>query len=556
MINELFVGKIFDVKKLFFSEDDEIKILKNLYFALTEYQNIEGEYTSTINRIYELIKSNNNNNNFFINSLNSKINDYFKIKLNHHLELYNELQNEICPSFGKLLLNEELNFENKKMEYINILNEYKLNKTNLYDKKEEYNKIGIDYLNQLLEKCKFLVNNKKIQISDKKFIDKLNEFHEKNIKNSSQESTRQYINAINDYNSSAENLIFSSKESFNHFKEIREKYMKEFIILITKFINKEKINSELTNSINELDTLINNFEVEKDLNEFLQNHLNYIDKPIKEDFTTFFSSSTEYFNFNELKNEFNEGSQLIPIIKNYISKEFHYFSPYLEHENESIKKKYIDLREYLTQAYQGKVGNYLEKLKKYFIGEKCEQYISFFLSHLNKIRTQLKNLSNSGYENLKEIFLLILDYIYKEKKYEFFELLLILSQTFYKNEEGYPKVLLQDDIKGHPIFKDKNTWIYSLCQRIEKDSSVIEKNDKNQKNIIFSCLLTYKFNLVNFGFDDNDINDITKSIFEKFNVGEEGNALLNINTSINKKENNENKQEEIKEEEIKNEKKE
>ena len=74
---------------------------------------------------------------------------------------------------------------------------------------------------------------------------------------------------------------------------------------------------------------------------------------------------------------------------------------------------------------------------------------------------------------------------------------------------------------------------------------------KIKKNIIFSFILTYKFNLVNFGFDENDINDIIKSIFEKFNVGEEGNALLNINTSINKKENNENKQEEKKEEEIK-----
>ena len=43
MINEINLGKIFDLSNLFLTESYEIIQLKNIYFALTEYQNIESE---------------------------------------------------------------------------------------------------------------------------------------------------------------------------------------------------------------------------------------------------------------------------------------------------------------------------------------------------------------------------------------------------------------------------------------------------------------------------------------------------------------------------------
>ena len=67
MINEKNIGKIYDVKKIFYIEDDEIEMLKNIYFALNEYQNIEGEYTITLNRIFSFIK---NYDNSFFNKFN------------------------------------------------------------------------------------------------------------------------------------------------------------------------------------------------------------------------------------------------------------------------------------------------------------------------------------------------------------------------------------------------------------------------------------------------------------------------------------------------------
>ncbi len=527
MINEIQIGKIFDIKKIFFCEDDEIEMLKNIYFALNEYQNIEGEYTITLNRIYSFIKINDNSNSL-INSILIKIKELFKNKLTHHLELYNSLQKEICPILGTLLSNESLNFEKIKLNFLQIFEEWKLNKENLNIKKEDYTKYGIEYINLLLERVKNLINNKKIKITEKKFLEKLNQYYEKNLKNSSQKIVREYINALNNYNSIVDKLILCSNESLNEFKIIREKYMNNFISTINTFIEKEKKEGDtILNSILEIDTLLKNIKIEDELNEFINNHISYIEKPKKENFISFTTLSTFYYNYDDIKKEFNEGNQIIHIIKNYISQEFPYISPYLYHENEEIKKKYNNLQNYIIQAYEGKIGNDFEKLKKYFKDQKCEEYILFFLSYLNKIRNKLVNLTTIGYENIKVIFFIILDYINKEKNYELLELVIILSQTFYRTEEGVSKILLQEDIKNHPIFKDKNGWIKNIENKLNKELNLI--NSQNQKeNIIFSTLVTYKFNLANFGFDDNEINDILKSIFEKFDIKEEGKVLLNL----------------------------
>ena len=78
MINEINLGKIFDLSNLFLTESDEIIQLKNIYFALTEYQNIESEYVVTIKRILSFLMDNNKSPENFLNSLFLKIKDYFK----------------------------------------------------------------------------------------------------------------------------------------------------------------------------------------------------------------------------------------------------------------------------------------------------------------------------------------------------------------------------------------------------------------------------------------------------------------------------------------------
>ena len=122
------------------------------------------------------------------------------------------------------------------------------------------------------------------------------------------------------------------------------------------------------------------------------------------------------------------------------------------------------------------------------------------------------------------------------------EYIIILSQTFYKNEKDYPRVLLQDDIKVHKIFKDKNLWIINLCLKLNKELKNINLNKKSEKtNVIYSALVTYRFNLLNFGFNDNEINDIFIYIFERYDIKEEGMELLKLmNLSDNNDKNNKN----------------
>ena len=543
MINELDLGQIYNVKNLFLSEDNEILLLKNIYYALTEYENIESEYLTSINRIYSFIEIDNNSKSFLSLIIN-KIKDLFSKKLNHHLNLHNELK-EICSSLSDLLLKETLNFETIKDDYLNAENLYKEKKALIDQNKNQYNQIGVKYINELLERINLLINSKKFKITDKKFNEKLNSFFlsKKDLKNSIHESTKNYINSINDYNFSIDKFISSSKESYNQFISIRKKYMNTFITSINKLIEKENNEKEtISNSLNELSTFIKNNNLEKELNDFIKNNINYMDKPNKEEFIAFTSISTSFFNYDKINKQFNEGNQIIPIIKNYIHQEFPSYSPLLEHKDENVRKKYKDFQEYIIQAYEGKLGNNMEKIKEYFINDNNEQYIMFFLAYLNKIRSKLFNLSNNAYESIKEIFNLILNENLKIKNPEIIEYIIILSQTFYKNEKDSPRVLLQDDIKIHKIFKDKNLWIINLCLKLNKELKNININKKNEKtNVIYSALVTYRFNLLNFGFNDKEINDIFIYIFEKYDIKEEGMELLKaMNLSDNNGNNNNN----------------
>ena len=160
MINEINLGKIFDLSNLFLTESDEIIQLKNIYFALTEYQNIESEYVVTIKRILSFLMDNNKSPETFLNSLILKIKDFFKKKLEQHNEIYISLHNEICPSFGNILSNETLNFDNIKNDLITVNDEFKINKGKLDNAKSDYNKFGVEYMNILTEKIKHLINHK------------------------------------------------------------------------------------------------------------------------------------------------------------------------------------------------------------------------------------------------------------------------------------------------------------------------------------------------------------------------------------------------------------
>ena len=183
MINEIDLGKIYDLKKIFLSEDDEISLLKNIYYVLTEYENIESEYLTSINRIFSFIKIDNNSQSFLSLIIN-KIRDLFSKKLNHHLNLHNELK-EICATLGDTLLKETLNFENIKNEFINVENIFIEQKALVEKNKYEYNKIGGKYINELLERINLLINSKKFKITDKKFNENLNSYFlkKKDLKN-------------------------------------------------------------------------------------------------------------------------------------------------------------------------------------------------------------------------------------------------------------------------------------------------------------------------------------------------------------------------------------
>ena len=183
-----------------------------------------------------------------------------------------------------------------------------------------------------------------------------------------------------------------------------------------------------------------------------------------------------------------------------------------------------------------------EKLSKlYKLLETDKDYRLKFLEKLgNKRAEAILELHNNLYNIITKIFLLISDIILKEKDTETAKNILILSQTFYRNENG-EKIYLFNNICQHQIYQKEEFWIEYLNDIIlfeikkrelnEKrigrnlnDNEIIKRNNE----IIFAQLLTMSECMKNFGVNEEKIIKIISPIFVNYKTTEENKeAILN-----------------------------
>ena len=178
-----------------------------------------------------------------------------------------------------------------------------------------------------------------------------------------------------------------------------------------------------------------------------------------------------------------------------------------------------------------------EKIYKYIEGDKdCRIYFLMILG--NKRAEAILNLPKELFETITKIFKLISDKILSENDIESAKYLLILSQTFYI-EENKEKIYLINCIKNHPLYQKEDFWNAYIQSEI---SEAFKKKDLNDKNIgrkldeddlvkrnnelVFAQLITMSECMSNFDLEKEKIVNILTPMFNTYKINEENRNVI------------------------------
>ena len=489
--SKLIYSQIESFKPLIYNLNNKIKISENSIF---EKENI-------IQKIKE--KVNNSQNEY-----NNKINE-----INNFKSIFDELGNE----------SEEL-----------IINYYILKKKN--DNNNNNNNINNND-NNIKKKGTNINNNdnKSNNVSEDAIIQVLNK-----MKNSEND----YIKSVKNVNQFEEDLLSKLNNSNSNIKRICKEYGKiikdiSLIYLIYYKSYDSLIQSEIKNSIPFL-TQYNVEEIfDKTINlkisicfpfESLQLKPYKLKKIIK--YNTY--SNDLYKSENDIG--VNEVFEMIKKLYEYLK---------LKDENYNIE---IEEEKIITNNITNKILSFSNKNKK--LEEETEEELNkinelmvkihnreIFISKINEFRNLgIFLIPEKKYYEIGKIMNSILDNILKDEDLTSAKNIMILSQTYYINDENNKKKYLQLIIQNNPIFKNVNFWkkyvqfmiVYEIKENVRKEikNGIImmnneEQNENKYNNIVFGQLVPIANNMIEFGLDKEKIKEIIQEKFESYRISED-----------------------------------
>ena len=161
-----------------------------------------------------------------------------------------------------------------------------------------------------------------------------------------------------------------------------------------------------------------------------------------------------------------------------------------------------------------------------------EDYALEFLLCLNSFRTSGNlEISQEQFNIIKDFFCRCSDYLLEHKNKNLYYYLIILSQTFYKMNNG-EKYFLQEEIKDKEFFLNTEFWIeftetminkelIKFEKQIQKSTMNEESKSKRKEEIISSNILSLIPSFKNFNLKQESIESVLLTIIEKYNLNEE-----------------------------------
>ena len=341
-----------------------------------------------------------------------------------------------------------------------------------------------------------------------------------------------------------EELERDDKNLYSKIMEIIHKYQKK----ILDFTG-EKV--DITEGIQK------NINIEKDIRELVIS-LRSREKPEKEIPYCHYPTEMDFDKCHDIK-DYKVTNEVVKVMKQYSDKIFMDYDEQLEDKKNKLREliyKFFDMNRLTDIEDRDKLLEYL----------KDERTHELFLIVLSKLRTNNRFCrEKSLIELLADIIINILNGAQKKKNYETAKNCIILSQTFFYNDESKnKKVYILEYIKKHPWLQSLGFWkdfilimILKEFQKFEdmnidakinivKKKNITDKIKPKIGEVLFSQIIPYVGNMIEFHVDKKNIVKIIDDINEQFNYLGDKNLESIYNLVFNSKEELQKVKEEIK----------
>ena len=156
-----------------------------------------------------------------------------------------------------------------------------------------------------------------------------------------------------------------------------------------------------------------------------------------------------------------------------------------------------------------------------------EDNIFIFFEELTEFRTLNKPLNENIFPKVTEIFKKVLEKMTKKHNKILERNILILSETFCKEEDN--KSFISAEIKSHKIFNDKIFW-ENVLEQVVKETIEKQEGKINKKYATIISLYTIFYTVKSFVNDTNEKKEIIKALLKKGQIDDkkEIETLLNL----------------------------
>ena len=474
-----------------------------------------------------------------------------------HSQLFNEtnesIKSNLIDPITKVIND---SFQKEKEMY----NSYCKIRTIYTNSKSSLQKIHKEFESRAKE-CETLVYNAKktkmYSLANQEQITKLEAKATESIANTALCEDK-YINILNEANKARENETSYQKKLQNYYQSIDNDFYLKIKMMTGFFITSlKKMYTGITIDIDSLADKFNRINAEKDINDFIEK--NKTDsKPDKPICFKPYRPAAESINNNKVTSKRRDSVDLnvsLEVIKTF-QKIFKYIRTDLNMDEESKKNRLRLLSNKLFQIENN--TNITQKEKDELLTHlKDENSRTYFMKFLSKLKTKAFKNNENLIKDISEVFLYILEISENEKDYDNAQNCIILSQTFY-NEENKKKKYLIDYIRSNKWINSIEFWegiIDFMIQReITKNDEINKNKDEKEKksniqNIVFSQVFSYTNNMVEFNISKEDIISLVDKFCKKYEIEKEmvDSIVDNVNNIVNSKNSEKEKKDKIEE---------
>ena len=474
-----------------------------------------------------------------------------------HSQLFNEtnesIKSNLIDPITKVIND---SFQKEKEMY----NSYCKIRTIYTNSKSSLQKIHKEFESRAKE-CETLVYNAKktkmYSLANQEQITKLEAKATESIANTALCEDK-YINILNEANKARENETSYQKKLQNYYQSIDNDFYLKIKMMTGFFITSlKKMYTGITIDIDSLADKFNRINAEKDINDFIEKSKTDA-KPDKPICFKPYRPAAESINNNKVTSKRRDSVDLnvsLEVIKTF-QKIFKYIRTDLNMDEESKKNRLRLLSNKLFQIENN--TNITQKEKDELLTHlKDENSRTYFMKFLSKLKTKAFKNNENLIKDISEVFLYILEISENEKDYDNAQNCIILSQTFY-NEENKKKKYLIDYIRSNKWINSIEFWegiIDFMIQReITKNDEINKNKDEKEKksniqNIVFSQVFSYTNNMVEFNISKEDIISLVDKFCKKYEIEKEmvDSIVDNVNNIVNSKNSEKEKKDKIEE---------